>query len=371
MLDDMEIDMSAIIPPYLEKIIPYEPGKPAEELQRELGLSDIVKLASNESPLGPAPEVVEMLADTSLDLHRYPDDSYFKLKEKLSSKFSVDPSNIIVGAGSSEIIVMASRALLGPDDYAVISEQTFIMYWLAVQQVNGNMKTVPLKNYTYDLDAMLKEIDETTKLVFIANPNNPTGTFINAKQFDDFMKRLPPHVTVVYDEAYREYVDDPTYPDPMKYYEEGRNIIILRTFSKIFALAGLRVGYGIMPDHLMDALKRVRPPFNVSTPAAAAAIVALDADDHVAKSVKINNEGREYLVKELQAMNFKVIPSVTNFILVECDCDTKEMFLALQKKGIIIRPMAAFGLANALRISIGWPEENEKLIEALKEIQAC
>ena len=237
--------MSPIIPSHLQKIIPYEPGKPVEELQRELGLGDVVKLASNESPLGPPEASLEALRRALSEINRYPDDNYFYLKRKISEKFDIPVENITIGAGSAEIIVNSARSLLGPDDYAVISEQTFIMYWLAVQSVNGNLIRVPLKNYTYDLEAMAAAIDERVRIVYIANPNNPTGTMVTTDELDRFISALPPKVVLVYDEAYRHYISRPDYPDPIKYYRRGDKIIILRTFSKIYGLAGLRVGYAI------------------------------------------------------------------------------------------------------------------------------
>lgn len=360
--------MSFKIPPHVEKIIPYEAGKPVEALQRELGLSDIVKLASNENPLGPPEACVTAMHQAIKSLHRYPDDSYYQLKEKIGKKFKVNPSNIIMGAGSSDIILGAAKGLLGKEDYTVISDQSFILYWLAVQSVNGNLIRVPLQNYTYDLEAMAKAIDERVKLVYIANPNNPTGTMVTGEEMDKFMDSIPEDVVVVYDEAYREYIDDPDFPDPMKYYERGDNIIIARTFSKIYGLAGLRVGYGIAKEEIIKALLRVRSSFNVNSIANAAALAALDADDYVEKAIKVNNEGKAYITAELEKLGMKIIPSVTNFILVDTDYDTTELYTKLQRLGVIVRPMKAFGMPNAFRITIGLKEENEKLINALKKV---
>lgn len=360
--------MSFKIPPHIEKIIPYEAGKPVEALQRELGLSDIVKLASNENPLGPPEACITAMTKALKSLHRYPDDSYYQLKEKIGQKFKVPTANIIVGAGSSDIILGAAKGLLGKNDYAVISDQSFILYWLAVQSVNGNIIRVPLKNYTYDLEAMADVIDDRVKLVYISNPNNPTGTMITGEEMDRFMDRIPSDVVVVYDEAYREYIDDPNYPDPMKYFQRGDNIIIARTFSKIYGLAGLRVGYGIASEGIIKALTRVRSSFNVSSVANAAALAALDADDFVAQTIRVNNEGKEYLVRELKALGMKIVPSVTNFILVDTDYDTSELYAKLQRLGVIVRPMKAFGMPNAFRITIGLKDENEKLINALKKV---
>ncbi len=360
--------MSPIIPSHLQKIIPYEPGKPVEELQRELGLGDVVKLASNESPLGPPEASLEALRRALSEINRYPDDNYFYLKRKISEKFDIPVENITIGAGSAEIIVNSARSLLGPDDYAVISEQTFIMYWLAVQSVNGNLIRVPLKNYTYDLEAMAAAIDERVRIVYIANPNNPTGTMVTTDELDRFISALPPKVVLVYDEAYRHYISRPDYPDPIKYYRRGDKIIILRTFSKIYGLAGLRVGYAIANGGLSDALARVRSPFNVSTFAAVASEAALDEDDHVKRAVELNDEGMAYLGEELGKLGLNVIPSVANFILVDFGHDTSELNGKLMAKGIIVRPMAAFGMPTALRVSIGLPDENRKFVGALKAV---
>jgi histidinol-phosphate aminotransferase len=360
--------MSPIIPSHLEKIRPYEPGKPIEELQRELGLKEVVKLASNESPLGPPKASIEAVRKAIDELNRYPDDSCYNLKHKVSGKFGVPTRNVTVGAGSAELIVNAARSLLGPNDYAIISQQTFIMYWLAVQSVNGNMIRVPLKDYTYDLEAMARALDERVRLVYIANPNNPTGTMVDDEQFDRFMSSLPPGVVVVYDEAYCDYVDRPDYPDPFKYYRRGDNIIILNTFSKVYGLAGLRVGYGIANDELSDALNRVRAPFNVNIIADAAATAALDAEDHIKQAVKLNREGMAFLSAEMTKLGLNVIPSVTNFLLVDFSHDTTELNNKLLHKGIIVRPMASFEMPKALRITIGLPDENRKLIQALKEV---
>jgi len=360
--------MCPVIPTHLKKIKPYEPGKPIEELQREMGLDEVIKLASNESPLGPPKASIEAVRKIIGELNRYPDDSCYALKKKISEKFDVPERLITIGAGSAELIVNAARSLLGHDDYAVISEQTFIMYWLAVQSVNGNIIRVPLDGYTYDLRAMAEAVDERVRLVFIANPNNPTGTYVTAEQFDSFMSSLPPDVVVVYDEAYREYVGRSDYPDPMKYFLRGDNIIILRTFSKIYGLAGLRIGYAICNEKLGDALKRVRSPFNVSSIAASAATAALDADEHIEQAVKLNEEGKAYLTEELGKLGLKVIPSVTNFILVDFGYDTSELNEKLLRMGIIVRPMAAFGMPTALRITIGLPDENRKCVEALKRV---
>jgi histidinol-phosphate aminotransferase len=360
--------MSPVIPAHLEKIKPYEPGKPIEELQRELGLKEVIKLASNESPLGPPEASIEAIHKAIGELNRYPDDSCYNLRNKISEKLGVPTKHITVGAGSAELIINAARSLLGPTDFAVISRQTFVMYWLAVQSVNGNMIRVPLKGYTYDLEAMTRAIDDRVRLVYIANPNNPTGTMITAEQFDRFMSSLPPDVVVVYDEAYREYVGRPDYPDPFTYYKRGDNIIILHTFSKVYGLAGLRVGYAIAKDELSDALKRVRAPFNISIIADAAAAAALDADEHVKKSVKLNIDGMAYLGVEMKKLGLNVIPSVTNFLLVDFGHDTTEVNDKLLHKGVIVRPLGSFEMPTALRITIGLPEENRKFIQALKEV---
>jgi histidinol-phosphate aminotransferase len=357
-----------IIPQYLQKIKPYEPGKPIEELQRELGLQEVIKLASNESPLGPPEAAVEAAKRCFEESHRYPDDSCYHLRKKISTKFDVPEKNVTIGSGSAEIIVNIARALLGPDDFAAISEQTFVMYWLAVQSVNGNIIRVPLRDYTYDLGAMAAAVNDKTRIVYIANPNNPTGTMIPAEEFDRFMSAVPKDIVVVYDEAYRDYVASPDYPDPVPYYRRGRNIVILRTFSKVYGLAGLRVGYSIANDDLSDALRRVRIPFNVNLPGAAAAEAALDADDHIKQAVKLNREGMAYLTAEMKKMGLNVIPSVANFVTVDFGYDTVGLNNKFLREGVIVRPLASFGMPTGIRITVGLPEENKKFIQALKAV---
>ena len=242
------------------------------------------------------------------------------------------------------------------------------MYWIVVQSVNGNMIRIPLHEYTYDLDAMADAIDERVKLVFIANPNNPTGTMVTAEQFDKFMSSLPPGVVVVYDEAYKHYVLDPDYPDPIPYYRRGDNIIILNTFSKIFGLAGLRIGYGIAKKEIIDIISRVRCPFNVSSFAAEAAEAALGADDHVETAIKLNQRGMKYVTTEMKKLGLNPVPSVTNFLLLDVGENMLEVNQKLLEQGVIVRPMTGFEVPTALRISIGMPDENEKFINALKKI---
>jgi histidinol-phosphate aminotransferase len=360
--------MMPIIPSYLQKIVPYEPGKPIEELQRELGLKEVIKLASNESPLGPPEAAVEAAKRGFEESHRYPDDNCYYLKKKISRKFNVPEKHVTIGAGSAEIIVNIARALLGPDDFAVISEQTFVMYWLAVQSVNGNIIRVPLRDYTYDLVRMAAAVNDQVRIVYIANPNNPTGTMITAEEFDRFMSAIPKDVVVVYDEAYRDYVADPDYPVPVPYYRRGDNIVILRTFSKVYGLAGLRIGYSIANDALSDALRRVRVPFNVSIPAAAAAEAALDADDHIKQAVELNRDGMAYLTAEMAKMGLNVIPSVGNFLTIDFGYDTGGLNDKFLREGVIVRPLASFGMPTGLRITVGLPEENRKFIQALKAV---
>lgn len=360
--------MSLKLPDHLRTIKPYMPGKPIEELQRELGLDEIIKLASNESPLGPPQASLDAIEKSLHELNRYPEDSQFGLKSKISEKFGVPRENITVGAGSAEIILNIARCILGRDDFTVISEKTFIMYWLAVQSVNGNMIRVPLNEYTYDMRGMLEAIDNRVRLVYIANPNNPTGTYITADELETFMDAVPENVVVVYDEAYRDYVERPDYPDPMKYFRRGDNIVILRTFSKIYGLAGMRIGYCIANDFLSNSLARVRVPFNLNTPAAVAAIAALDSDDHVKEVRAANTAGMSYLSSELAGLGLDPVPSVANFIFVDYKNEVDKIFDGLLRRGVIIRPTEAFGIRTGLRISIGLPEENEKLLTALKAI---
>lgn len=356
-------------PDYISGIKPYKPGKPVEELERELGIKDSIKLASNENPLGPSPlalkAVIENLTGSpqSNNINRYPDGSGHYLKSALAEKLAVDGEEVILGNGSNELIDIAVRTFLQPGDEAVMAAPSFVVYPLDVRAAGGRSVEIPLKDYTHDLEAMGDAVTPKTKMLFVANPNNPTGTINKRDEFDRLMKRIPDGVLVVVDEAYYEYVADPDYADSMKHFREGRDILILRTFSKIYGLAGLRIGYGIAKKELVVEMNKIRPPFNTSSIAQTAAIHALSDDGHVDATREINEAGKKYLYKELDSLGLKYVPSQTNFIYLPLGQDANILYNNLLRQGIIVRPMGP----REIRVTIGLPEENKRFIEALKK----
>lgn len=352
------------VPEYVKSLNPYVPGKPMEELERELGISNSIKLASNENPIGPSPKAVAALgASVIKSLNRYPDGGGFYLKQALAKKLGVEPGGIILGNGSNELLDIAAKSFMQPGDNAVYAWPSFVVYPMAVQAIGCQSIKVPLKDMRHDLDAMAAAITKDTRIVFIANPNNPTGTYNTQAELDRFMERVPKDVLVVMDEAYFEYVTAKDYADSMKHLRAGRSVLILRTFSKAYGLAGLRIGYGISSPEVLDVMNRIREPFNTSTPAQAAALAALDDNDHLAKSRSVNEEGKAYLYKELAAMGVKHVPSETNFIFMTPAMDAQKLNDALLRQGVIIRPMGP----DAIRVTIGLQSENEAFIKALKK----
>ncbi|MEW6601202.1 MAG: histidinol-phosphate transaminase [Nitrospirota bacterium] len=352
-------------PNHITCISPYVPGKPIEELERELGITGSTKLASNENPIGPSPLAIKALRAGISGLNRYPDGSCFYLRNALSAKLNVSGSDLIFGNGSNELIELAVRTFLVPGDEAIMAQPSFVVYSMIVQAVNGKNIIVPLRDWRHDLQAMAARITDRTKIIFIANPNNPTGTINTKDEMEAFMEKVPEDVLVVVDEAYYEYVNSADYADSMKYYRQGRNVLILRTFSKIYGLAGLRTGYGIAGEGIITEMNRVRQPFNVNTLAQMAALAALSDHAHVEKSRRINQRGMKYLYRELKAMKVDFVPSEANFIYVPLKDDTAlQIYNALLKEGVIVRPMGP----RAVRITVGLPGENKKLVEALRKI---
>ncbi|MFZ5906300.1 MAG: histidinol-phosphate transaminase [Nitrospirota bacterium] len=356
-------------PEYVSAIKPYIPGKPVEELERELGIRGSVKLASNENPLGPSPRALKAVHEALTEqkntnsLNRYPDGSGYYLTNALAGKLAVNPDEIILGNGSNELLDIAVRTYLQPGDEAVMAHPSFVVYAMGVQALGGKSILVPLKNFTHDLEAMKKAVTAKTKILFIANPNNPTGTMNTKQEFDDLMKGLPDGILVVMDEAYYEYVTDAEYADSMKHFREGRDILILRTFSKIYGLAGLRIGYGIAQREIVAEINKLRPPFNTNSLAQIAALHALEDATHVKSSREINEQGKMYLYKELSSLGMQYVPTEANFIFMPVE-DAELMYNRLLRQGIIIRPMGP----GAIRVTIGLPEENKRFIEALREI---
>lgn len=352
-------------PEHIAAIKPYLPGKPVEELERELGISGSIKLASNENPLGPSPRAVEAIKDTAGELNRYPDGSGYYLKDRLSEKLSVSPDNIILGNGSNELLDIAVRTYMQPGDEAVMAHPSFVVYSMAVQSIGAKPIQTSLKDYRHDLTAMLDAVTEKTRVVFIANPNNPTGTINKKDEFDHFMERLPDGLLVVVDEAYFEYVSDKEYADSMKWFRSGRDILILRTFSKIYGLAGLRIGYGIAKAGIAAEMNKIRAPFNTSTMAQAAALGALNDNEHIRRSHAVNEEGKAYLYDEMKKLGLEYVPTEANFIYMPVE-DSAPLYEKLLRKGVIIRPMGP----KAVRVTIGLPEENKRFVEAIEEVRS-
>ncbi len=352
-------------PEHIKTIKPYVPGKPVEELERELGITDSVKLASNENPAGPSPLAIKALRSNLADLNRYPDGSCYYLRNALSDKLRVNPDDLIFGNGSNEIIELAVRTFVSPGDEAIMAHPSFVVYSTIVQAAGGRNVIVPLNDRRHDLDAMASKITDRTRIIFIANPNNPTGTINSKGGFDSFMEKVPDSVLVVVDEAYYEYVMSPDYADSMKYFRQGKDILILRTFSKVYGLAALRIGYGIAGPEINTEMNKVRQPFNINSLAQKAAIAALADKKHLEKTIRINERGKKYLYKELSRLKVNYVPTEANFIYIFFNNEiASELYNALLKEGVIVRPMGK----SEIRATIGLPAENKKLIAALRKI---
>jgi histidinol-phosphate aminotransferase len=351
------------VPEHISSIKPYVPGKPVEELERELGISGSVKLASNENPLGPSPLAIKAMRTVLKEVNRYPDGSCYYLRNVLSEKIKVRGDQLIFGNGSNEIIELAVRTFISPGNEAIMAHPSFVVYSMIVQAAQGNNIVVPLKDWRHDLDAMASQITDRTRLIFIANPNNPTGTINTKAEMDRFMDKVPDHILVIVDEAYYEYAQSPDYADSIKFLMADRNILVLRTFSKIYGLAGLRIGYGIAKASLIEEMNKVRQPFNVNSLAQAAAIEALKDESHLRRVKQLNMRGKKFLYKELNNMGLSFVPSEANFIYVmfneEVAGSINEKML---KQGIIVRPMGP----NTIRITTGLQGENRKLVKALE-----
>lgn len=355
---------------HLKNLIPYPPGKTINELKKELNITGrVYKLNSNENPLGPSPKVIEALKTCLTQIHLYPEASYYELKIALAEKWNVLPEQIVLGNGSNEIIEFTFKALVNHGDEIVVSKPSFLMYEKFAQIYGVKIKSVALtKNLTHNFDEILKNISEKTKIVFLDHPNNPTGSVLNRKAWEDFLNKFPSHVLLVIDEAYGEFIDDPSIPLGIEFLKRGHKLLILRTFSKAYGLAGLRLGYGITFLELSKILDLVRQPFNINFLAYKAGLAVLQDKEYIEKSVNIVKEGRKYLTERLTYLGFKVHPSQANFIMVDFGEKAEILYQKLLKKGFLIRPLKAYGFPNALRISVGLPEENEAFIENLKDL---
>ncbi|MDX9713942.1 MAG: histidinol-phosphate transaminase [Dissulfurispiraceae bacterium] len=361
---------------YVADISPYVPGKPLKELERELGISDSIKLASNENPLGPSPKALAAISDylqNSSELGRYPDASGFYLKKAICDKLNAEGAaggaklsadNIILGNGSNELLTMAVRTFMTHKDEAVMGAPSFVVYSISVSSVGGHMIQVPLVEYRHDLAKMAEAINENTKMVFIANPNNPTGAANGCKEFMEFLDNIPANILVVMDEAYYEYASDPEYPQVIKDFWGKREFLVLRTFSKAYGLAGLRIGYGIARESIIAEMNKIREPFNTNALAQHAALHALDDVEHLSNSLRINAEGRDYLYRELSGAGIDYVPTQANFIYMPLKVESKRVYDGLLRKGVIARPVGPM----ELRVTIGLPEENRRFMDALKEV---
>ena len=354
--------------PGIDTIQPYQGGKPIEEVQRELGITDIIKLASNENPLGPSPLAAQAIAESAAQVHLYPDGNAYYLKRELAQHLRVSPEHLILGNGSNDVLQLVAETYVAPGDEVIYAAGAFVVYSLVTKLCSATAVVVPMVDDTHDLSAMAAAITDKTKVIFIANPNNPTGTMVTADETAAFMEQVPADVLVVFDEAYYEYVARSDYPQTLPYVLEGRNFIITRTFSKIYGLAGLRVGYGIAPPPLVEMLNRVRQPFNCSLVGQAAARAALKDTAHVTESQKSNAAGKAFLYNAFDDMGLRYIETEGNFIMLHVEQSGTDVADALLKQGIIVRPIAGYGYPNAVRVTIGTQQENERLITALKVV---
>lgn len=368
----MSCDFLAMAQPGVQKLSPYVPGKPVDELARELNLdpAGIVKLASNENPLGPSPRVLEAVRGELAELTRYPDGNGFVLKQRLAQRYAVQIEQVTLGNGSNDILELVARAYLAPGLNAVFSAHAFAVYPIATQAVGAQGKVVPARDYGHDLDAMLAAIDENTRVVFIANPNNPTGTWFDADALTRFLSQVPESVLVVLDEAYIEYAEGGDLPDGLDFLAAHPNLLVSRTFSKAYGLAALRVGYAISSARIADVLNRVRQPFNVNSLALAAACAALDDAEYLMASRQANTAGMRQLESAFAELGLRWIPSKGNFVAVDFARDAAPINQALLREGVIVRPVAGYGMPTFLRISIGTEAENARFIEVLRKVLA-
>jgi histidinol-phosphate aminotransferase len=350
------------------KIKPYKPGKPIEDVKRELGLTDIIKLASNENPLGVSPKALVAMQESLKGINRYPDGSTLKLRGKLADKFNLDIDNFIIGNGSNEVIELAIKAFLYEHEEVITSVPDFLIFKLATLQEAGKLIEVPLDNFYCNLNMVYKSITDKTKIIFVSNPNNPVGTYVKDTDLNDFVDKVPDNIIIFLDEAYCEFargIED--FPKSLDFLNRP-NVIITRTFSKAYGLSGIRVGYAISNKKLIEAMNKARQPFNVNMIAQAGAAAALDDDEFLNATIKANDAGKIYICNELNKLNLDYVPSATNFLLINTKRDAENVFNEMLKRGVIIRSMAAYRLNNWIRVTIGAEEENRKFISALKDV---
>lgn len=367
--------------PYLELCVPgvaslspYVPGKPVSELEREFGIRDSIKLASNENSLGPSPRALQVIRNAAIELARYPDGSGGALRGALSRRYGISPESFTLGNGSNDVLDMVARVFLGPGIEAIFSEHAFAVYPICTQAVGATARVSKAQDGTrgprfgHDLEAMASLVNDRTRVVFVANPNNPTGTMLSREELEEFLERMPPHVIVVVDEAYFEYATDPDYPDALQWLPRFPNLVVTRTFSKAYGLAALRVGFGVSHPQIADLLNRVRHPFNVNSLALEAAEAALGDREHLAASLEVNHKGMVQLTEGLRSLGLDFVPSHGNFLLVDLGRPAAEIDSALLRRGCITRPVANYGLPSHLRVTVGLAHENERFLTSLAEV---
>src|SRR3954470_1493426 len=364
----MSAEQSAgrLVRPAVEVLTPYQPGKPIEDVQRELGLDRVVKLASNEGPFPPFPSARLAMEEAAVGLNRYPDGGAYRLQEPLAARHGVAVDAVCVGAGADGCLDMLSQALLDPGDEIVCGWPSFPSYVIYARKQGAEPVLVPLRDLRYDLDALLDAVTARTKIVYVCHPNNPTGTMNTAEELDTYFDTIPDHVLTVVDQAYFEYIDRPDYPDAVeRYLKQGRRVLVLRTFSKIYGLAGLRIGYAVGPRSVCSAMAKVRRPFDITTPAQVAALASIGDDAELARRRAVNEDGLARLEALLREHGLQPLPSVGNFLYVDTGADANELFDRLLHEGVIVRPLAGFGSPTAIRISVGTPDELDVLAEVL------
>ena len=361
-------DCDALALPGVRAIAPYQPGKPLAELEREYGISGAIKLASNENPLGPSPRARAAAQAVLADIERYPDGGGFVLKRSLAGRLGVAPDQITLGNGSNDVLEFAARAFVTNDSEIVYAAHAFAVYGLVTRAVGARAVVVPARDWGHDLPAMRAAITPRTRLVYLANPNNPTGTWFTRAELDTFLRGLPAHVLVVLDEAYFEYVNEPNYPNGIEWIERCPQLIVTRTFSKAYGLAGLRIGYAVSSAPVANYLNRVRQPFNINSAALAAGAAALEDEEHLARSIALNRAGREQLCAGVRELGLACLPGVGNFACVDLARPAAAVYEALLRRGVIVRPIANYDMPNHLRITVGLPAENDRCLRALAEV---
>ena len=361
------MSVSDVTRPCVRNLTPYTPGKPIAEVQRELGLTDIIKLASNENPLGPSPKAVEAMRRAVEEVRLYPDNDCYHLRRALAGRMRVGPEQVLLGHGSDELIHNIGLAFISPGDEVMMCEGPFSQWEFTAKLMEGTPVYVPMKEFRYDIPAMAARLSERTKVVFIGSPNNPTGTIVKRGELERLVEALGEGTILVMDEAYYEYVDDPEYPDSLELVRSGRAAIVLRTFSKIYALAGLRIGYGVTTPELAEAMERVREPFNVNSVAQAGALASLGDGEQVARTRALNKESRDYLYGELARLGLSYTPGEANFVWVDLGRDCRGVFTELLKRGVIVRTGDVFGAPTHIRVTTGTREQNERFVRALEE----